>query len=221
MAAHKIAVLGAGNGGQALAGHLAMHGHDVSLYDIDREKIQALQSRGQITISGKLEGTVAVKLITVSLAEAIADREILIVTTTTDQHISLAKQLATLLTEQQTLLLCPGQTGGSIVVRNTLLAAGKNNPVAETQDLIYACRAPKSGEVTVSALKLKMAVAVLPDEAGGKLSLQPHRYHPCGSGGCRGGGPGACGGGRGLRHPGRESVSVAERHLWRKRRQPL
>lgn len=38
MAAHKIAVLGAGNGGQALAGHLAMRGHDVSLYDIDREK---------------------------------------------------------------------------------------------------------------------------------------------------------------------------------------
>ena len=45
MAAHKIAVLGAGNGGQALAGHLAMRGHDVSLYDIDREKIRTLQSR--------------------------------------------------------------------------------------------------------------------------------------------------------------------------------
>ena len=150
MAAHKIAVLGAGNGGQALAGHLAMRGHDVSLYDIDREKIRALQSRGQITILGKLEGTVTVKLITASLDEAIADREILFVTTTTDQHISLARQLAPLLTEQQTLILCPGQTGGSIVVRNALLAAGKNNPVAETQDLIYACRAPKPGEVTIS-----------------------------------------------------------------------
>lgn len=79
MAAHKIAVLGAGNGGQALAGHLAMRGHDVSLYDIDREKIRALQSRGQITILGKLEGTVTVKLITASLDEAIADREILFV----------------------------------------------------------------------------------------------------------------------------------------------
>ena len=55
MAAHKIAVLGAGNGGQALAGHLAMRGHDVSLYDIDREKIRTLQSRRQITILGKLE----------------------------------------------------------------------------------------------------------------------------------------------------------------------
>lgn len=74
---------------------------------------------------GKLEGTVTVKLITASLDEAIADREILFVTTTTDQHISLARQLAPLLTEQQTLILCPGQTGGSIVVRNALLAAGK------------------------------------------------------------------------------------------------
>ena len=178
MAAHKIAVLGAGNGGQALAGHLAMRGHDVSLYDIDREKIRALQSRGQITILGKLEGTVTVKLITASLDEAIADREILFVTTTTDQHISLARQLAPLLTEQQTLILCPGQTGGSIVVRNALLAAGKNNPVAETQDLIYACRAPKPGEVTVSALKLKMAVAVLPDEAGDRVMALLHQILP-------------------------------------------
>ena len=127
MAVHKLAVLGAGNGGQALAGHLTLLGQDVSLYDIDREKVQALQSRREITLSGKLEGTVSISLITDFLGEALKGREIVIVTTTTDQHISLAKELAPLLTEEQIVLLCPGQTGGGIVVRNVLRAAGKDN----------------------------------------------------------------------------------------------
>ena len=178
MAVHKLAVLGAGNGGQALAGHLTLLGQDVSLYDIDREKVQALQSRREITLSGKLEGTVSISLITDSLGEALKGREIVIVTTTTDQHISLAKELAPLLTEEQIVLLCPGQTGGGIVVRNVLRAAGKDNPVAETQDLIYACRASKPGEVTVSALKLKMATAVLPSEAGVRVMNLLHEIIP-------------------------------------------
>ena len=37
MAAYRFAVLGAGNGGQALAAHLTLLGQDVSLYDIDQD----------------------------------------------------------------------------------------------------------------------------------------------------------------------------------------
>jgi len=35
----KYAVIGAGNGGQSMAGHLALMGYEVSLYDIDSKKI--------------------------------------------------------------------------------------------------------------------------------------------------------------------------------------
>ena len=35
----NIAVIGAGNGGQTMAGHLAIMGYEVSLYDIDVPKI--------------------------------------------------------------------------------------------------------------------------------------------------------------------------------------
>ncbi len=38
MAAYRFAVLGAGNGGQALAAHLTLLGQDVSLYDIDQDR---------------------------------------------------------------------------------------------------------------------------------------------------------------------------------------
>ena len=38
----KIAVIGAGNGGQAIAGYLALVNHEVSLYDRDCEKVRKL-----------------------------------------------------------------------------------------------------------------------------------------------------------------------------------
>lgn len=162
---HRFAVLGAGNGGQTLAAHLTLLGCEVSLYDTDREKLQQLVRRGSITLSGKLEVEVRLHSITESLAKAVQGREGIFVTTTTDQHIAIAKALAPLVQADQLVILCPGQTGGSIVFRNLLLAAGKDIPVAETQDLLYACRATAPGQVAVSALKLHMAMAVLPASA--------------------------------------------------------
>lgn len=49
----KIAIIEAGNGGQAMAGHLAMQGHKVSLYDINAEKIATLRKTGRIKLEGK------------------------------------------------------------------------------------------------------------------------------------------------------------------------
>ena len=44
----KIAVLSAGNGGQALAADLALRGHDVALYDLPQfaTAIEAIRRRG-------------------------------------------------------------------------------------------------------------------------------------------------------------------------------
>ena len=41
----KIAVIGAGNGGQAIAGYLATQGYEVALYDIVEEKINELRKK--------------------------------------------------------------------------------------------------------------------------------------------------------------------------------
>lgn len=38
----KIAIIGAGNGGQTMAGHLSLEGHETWLYDIDRKKIKII-----------------------------------------------------------------------------------------------------------------------------------------------------------------------------------
>ena len=52
----KIAVIGAGNGGQTFAGYLSMAGYETSLYDIDVEKMDALKKIGGIKLEGRLQG---------------------------------------------------------------------------------------------------------------------------------------------------------------------
>ena len=49
----KFGIIGAGNGGQAIAGYLGKIGHDVSLYDIDVNRIEKIQQKGGILLQGK------------------------------------------------------------------------------------------------------------------------------------------------------------------------
>lgn len=44
----KYAVLGAGNGGQAISGWLSIQGHDVWLYDRSESKVAALSKKKEI-----------------------------------------------------------------------------------------------------------------------------------------------------------------------------
>lgn len=159
-----FAVIGAGNGGQAMAAHLTLLGHEVRLFDTDREKIRALQQAGAIRVQGKLEGTAEISLITGDIAAAVQGCSVIFVVTTTDRHGEVAEGLLPYIQEEQMVVLCPGQTGGTIVARNIFLAGGKKIAVAETQDLIYTCRAGEAGQVTVSALKKSMDMAAYNDK---------------------------------------------------------
>ena len=49
----KISVIGSGNGGQAIAGHMAAIGHDVRLYGRDVSIISQINAKGKITLRVK------------------------------------------------------------------------------------------------------------------------------------------------------------------------
>ena len=68
----KIAVIGAGNGGQSISGYLAMQGYEVSLYDIDEKRISELNEKGGITLEGKLSGFGKISTITTDIENAVA-----------------------------------------------------------------------------------------------------------------------------------------------------
>ena len=151
----KVAILGAGNGGQAIAGYLAMHNYDVALYDIAEEKINELKTLGGIQLEGRIEGFGKVACITTDIAEAVRGAEIVMVTTVANAHRAVAKSIAPYIEEGQVIILNPGRTCGALVFKQTLNESGctKRYYLGEAQTLVYACRVIENGHVNVIGIK--------------------------------------------------------------------
>ena len=89
----KIAVIGAGNGGQAMAGHLAIKGYDVSIYDRNKSIVEEIKAKGGISLQGKINGFGIINNYADTLKEAVQGAEIVMIVTTANAHGILAEQL--------------------------------------------------------------------------------------------------------------------------------
>lgn len=160
----KIAVIGAGNGGQAIAGFLGLSGYNVSLYDIDATKISDLQGKGGIELEGRIKGFGKVGCITTDISDAVKGAEIIMVTTVANAHRAVAKSLAPLIEEGQVIILNPGRTCGALVFKQTLTDCGCNKRyyLGEAQTLVYACRVVENGHVNVIGVKDEVLLSGLP-----------------------------------------------------------
>lgn len=177
----RFAVIGAGCGGQSLAAVLAGQGCRVALMDRDRAVVQALRERGRITLTGKLRLEAAPALITEDAEEAIAGADVILVATTADGHEEAARSIAKAIAPGQLVLLNPGMFCGSLAFRTALARYGCPHPilVAETADLIYACRrAGGVGEVFHSGLKKSMALAAVPAGEAERVTELLKPYFP-------------------------------------------
>lgn len=159
-----IAVIGAGNGGQALAGHLAAMGHCVRLYDRDVAKTIELNRKKLISLCGVLQLEGKIELASPDIEKVIAGADLIMIATTAIAHRSLASQMAPILEEEQIVVLNPGRTCGALEFKNTLNQAGlaKHVYVAEAQTLIYACRAIETGKVNIIGEKDKVFLSAFP-----------------------------------------------------------
>ena len=116
----KIAVIGAGNGGQTFAGYLSMVGYETCLYDIDVEKIETLMKLGGIQLEGRLNGFGKIGCFTTDIAKAVKNAEIIMVTTVANAHRAVAISMAPYLEDGQVVVLNPGRTCGALVFKQTL-----------------------------------------------------------------------------------------------------
>ena len=164
MATLRFAIIGAGNGGQSFAGHLGVLGFPVSLWDIERQKVEDLLKTRRMVISGAVTGDVAIPVITGNIAEAVDGADIIMVVIPTNYQGSTAKAMAPHLKDGQVIVLNPGATGGALEVQNILRQEGCRAEVivAETDTLLYACRSPKAGEAIIYGIKDALSVASLP-----------------------------------------------------------
>lgn len=157
----NITVIGAGNGGQAIAGYAAFCQHRVCLYNRSEDKIKSLLTNKEIILSGKITGRGKVCIITDDIKTAVEFADIIMIATTANAHYDLALQMASYLKEGQIIILNPGRTGGLWEFQQAL-SSNPHTPsiyLAEAQTLIYACRLIEPGNVHIIGVKDKVLLS--------------------------------------------------------------
>jgi opine dehydrogenase len=125
--ATTVAIVGAGIGGLYLAAALGLLGCRLRLHDRDDAKLAAPRARGGIDVEGapgQASRFAALELVTTELRAAVAGADIIILATGGNAQEGAARTLAPLLVDGQLILLVQGNTGGALVVRRALDAAG-------------------------------------------------------------------------------------------------
>lgn len=118
-------IIGAGMGGKGLAAQLGIDGVRLHVHDIDEAQIAGMRDAGGLHIEGRGEKTFAqVELATTDLAEAAKGASVILVSTYGNAHPAVARALAPLLVDGQTIVLIQGHFAGSLAFRAALDAAG-------------------------------------------------------------------------------------------------
>ncbi len=159
----KISIIGAGNGGQAMAGHFASLGHEVVLYGRNLAKLGDLAHDKKIKLEGAIDVVAELKLVTDDIQQSVAGAELVMVTTTADAHKSIAREITPYVEDGQIIVLNPGRTLGALEFSNEIRECTDNRVyIAEAQSLIYACRINSPGFVRIIGVKQKVLTAAYP-----------------------------------------------------------
>jgi len=157
-------VLGAGPGGLAMAGHLALTGCKVNLFTRSEERLEPIRSGGGISLTGEVHGFATLNRITTDIGEAVRDADVVMVVVPATAHCNIAHLIAPHIKDGQTIVLNPGRTGGALEVAQILKvkSPGVRPYLAEAQTLLYASRLTNPGKVHVFGVKSSVPVATLP-----------------------------------------------------------
>jgi opine dehydrogenase len=136
-----VAIIGAGIGGVYLVAELGIAGHRLRLHDLDDARLADIRARGGVDVEGDPGRFAAVEHATTDLRSAVDGADVIIVVTGGNAQATVARSLAPLLRDGQVILLIQGNTGGSLIVRRALDAAGckADVDVAEMDNYPYSC----------------------------------------------------------------------------------
>jgi opine dehydrogenase len=160
-------VIGAGHGGKAMAGHLALMGARVTLHNRTPERIAALKARGGLDIEsyeGGPRGFARLAAVTSDVREAVADADVIMVVVPSSAHADIAKSIAAHLRDGQIIVLHPGRTLGAIEFDKALHDNGCKADVivAEAGTFIYASRSDGPAQARIFRIKEAVPLAALP-----------------------------------------------------------
>ncbi len=162
-----FAVIGAGNGGYCTAADLTLRGYEVRLYESPEfaDNIEPVLKKGGIALRGVAgEGFAKPALVTTDIEAAVKGADIILVITTAQGHIPIARACAPFLGKGQSVVLVPGCVCGALEFRQELLKHGGSDEVilAETTSLMYAVKKENGNGVWARGFKKHLPLAALP-----------------------------------------------------------
>ena len=140
----QIAVIGAGNGGTAIAGDLTQAGHECRLFEFEEwaGNVTAVTAQGGIQVTGVARtGFAKLALATTDITAALDGAELIMVATQALTHTRVAHTVAPLVRDGQVIILWPG-SGGTLEFRRIFDEQGVKADVilGEAATFPYCCR---------------------------------------------------------------------------------
>jgi len=159
-----FAVLGAGHGGLAMAGHLAIMGFPTRLWNRSRERVDYVLDRGGIDVEGEIEGFGVLETATDDIKEAIDGAEVIMVAVPSSGHRDVANAVARYVKPHQKIVLNPGRTFGALEFLQVLRERKVRHlpVVAEAQTFIYVSRHSEFARARILQMKNSVPVAAIP-----------------------------------------------------------
>jgi opine dehydrogenase len=163
----KYTVIGAGHGGKAMAGHLALMGFPTTLYNRTESHIAAIKELGRIDVDsndGSIKGSARLEKVTSNIAEALEHAKMIMIVIPSSAHREIAAACAPYLKDGQIVVLHPGRTCGAIefakILRDNKCKADVT--VSEAETFIYASRSDGPAQSRIFRIKEAVPLAALP-----------------------------------------------------------
>jgi len=175
----RYVVIGAGNGGYAMAAELALLKQDVVLFDFPafEDRLAPLRAAGGILVESRIThfpggpGTYLAPLTRFSTDIAvIADADVIIVVVPGQHQETIVAAALPYLRPGQLVLLNPGGVGGALVWNAALKQAGiRDVMLAQPADLLYAGFRTNDGKAVIADKKKKAALGIFPNNQRGAV----------------------------------------------------
>lgn len=181
MAIHKIAVLGAGNGGCAAAADLTLRGYEVRLYSRSESTLHPVMERGGIEIvEGGRQAFAQPRLVTPDIGAAVRGADLVMIAAPASAHDELAASLAPHLRDGQIIFLNPGHTGGSLHFASLLSERRVKAEIklCETVTLTYICRLTGPARVEIYRRTTRLRCAAFPGKFTAGLAGEIGKIYP-------------------------------------------
>lgn len=168
----KVAILGGGNGGHAMAAHLSIRGHEISFFELPEfeESIAAAKSKGGIKVTGfpakqqkQKEIFVEISNVTSNIKEAMKGAKVIMVVVPSFAHEVFIKHFAEYLEDGQIVVFHAGKLASILCLKILKdMNIKKEITVAETSTLPYGCRLQGPSKIFIKSIKYKLRFSACP-----------------------------------------------------------